>query len=723
MVLGQEAVGTGGLVQDQAAAAPEVPRDPGLNNADRRASKNAEDNPAPACEEPWLAQAREAIVAQLRDTCARCHTPDGETPVQTHITDVTDIDGLVDVGMIIPGDPDASPVLKRLESDTMPPPGVGPRATDVEVQRLRHYISCLAAPEPPPAEFVLREQQLWQMRKDLEESYQLNEQRFVRYITLAHLHNAGAAEDKLETYRHALTKLVNSLSWKAKVTPAQVVGEGGLLLRIDLRDYGWDEAPVTEQGLGPLTDVWTRIEARYPYANIIDDNPDAEYLYDFTQTQVPFVEGDWLAATASMPPLYHEILGLPETTAGLETLLGVDIAEDIELGNVARAGFVFSKVSVNNRVIERHELGLSANQAVLGDYNGALWVSYDFADNQGVQNIFQHPVDFVHDGNEMIFSLPNGLQAYLITNAQGQRIDEAPSDVVSDSWSAPPVVTNGRSCMGCHYGGMRPATDEIRDIVLSYEKQYPQAVIGDVVKLYPKDDVFQSGLDADRARFEQAMTIAGIPLAKERAEEPITRLADTWDGVMSLAQVAAAVGLSVQALAVSPGLARLKGARAELANLVDKGGVLKRQLFDESFRDIVCFLELGKPLSRAGGTAGCAVARLCNTETGLQGDVTLRIDGVELQALEGKCSPCRSLPVGAALTGELTVLDVQQVTTDGGQLSNKVVVQLKTEVALDLADESESLLTLKPVVSSGMVVSVALVAEAIESPLTCDDVP
>ena len=37
-----------------------------------------------------------------------------------------------------------------------------------------------------------------------------------------------------------------------------------------------------------------------------------------TDSTVPFVHADWFLATASLPPLYHDILGLPQTDRVLE---------------------------------------------------------------------------------------------------------------------------------------------------------------------------------------------------------------------------------------------------------------------------------------------------------------------------------------------------------------------------------------------------------------------
>ena len=122
--------------------------------------------------------------------------------------------------------------------------------------------------------------------------------------------------------------------------------------------------------------------------------------------------------------LYHDILDLPETDRELETLLGVNAVENIRNAaghRVWRAGFSDSGVSNNNRVVERH----------ISRY-GAYWKSYDFAGSVGTQNIFTHPLSFTHDGGEIVFNLPNGLQAYYLADAGGRRLDAAPIDIVSN---------------------------------------------------------------------------------------------------------------------------------------------------------------------------------------------------------------------------------------------------------------------------------------------------
>ena len=48
---------------------------------------------------------------------------------------------------------------------------------------------------------------------------------------------------------------------------------------------------------------------------------------------------------------------------------------------------------------------------------------------------------FTHDGGEVIFNLPNGLQAYYVTNASGFRLDDAPINIVSNPAASDPTVT------------------------------------------------------------------------------------------------------------------------------------------------------------------------------------------------------------------------------------------------------------------------------------------
>ena len=203
----------------------------------------------------------------------------------------------------------------------------------------------------------------------------------------------------------------------------------------------------------------------YPY-HIAFDAPEQSALKEQLgrlqremKSDIPSVHVDWFVAQASLPPLYHDLLSLPLTDRELETRLEVDVIQNLRNApgvRVWRAGTNNSGVSNNNRVIERHT-----------SRYGAYWKSYDFAGSVGTQNIFTHPLSFTHDGGEVIFNLPNGLQAYYVTNASGFRLDDAPISIVSNPAASDPTVRNGLSCFGCHTEGMKTFEDEVRVVIES----------------------------------------------------------------------------------------------------------------------------------------------------------------------------------------------------------------------------------------------------------------
>ena len=303
--------------------------------------------------------------------------------------------------------------------------------------------------------------------------------RFQRYFTLTHLYNAGSTDDELRTYRNALSKLINSLSWHPKIRNPEPIDPHGTVFRIDLRWYMWDAT------------IWNRILQDYPYG-ILDDGMTARVIAVFTATKVPVIRGDWFVATASRPPLYQDILQLPGNLAELERQLRVDADVNISQERVMRVAFNGSGISKNNRVLERHD-------AVHGYY----WRTYDFEEvpqnllDRGLQapdrrNVFAYPLGpgsventFLHAGGEAIFSLPNGLQGYYIMNAVNNRLDKAPTAIVTDPKRPDKAVELGISCMGCHIPGIHVKADQMRDHLEKNPKAVPKADADIALALYP----------------------------------------------------------------------------------------------------------------------------------------------------------------------------------------------------------------------------------------------
>ena len=293
------------------------------------------------------------------------------------------------------------------------------------------------------------------------------------------------------------------------------------------------------------------------------------------KTDVPSVHIDWFLATASTPPLYHDLLSLPLTDRELETRLEVDVARNLINApgvRVLRAGFNNSGVSNNNRVVERHT-----------SRYGAYWKSYDFAGSIGAQNIFTHPLNFTHDGGEAIFNLPNGLQGYYLVNASSFRLDEAPINIVSNPAASDPTVRNGLSCIGCHTEGMKTFEDQVRSVIESNPN--PPYNKAQALRLYVEKSDMDARVSEDMERYREALEETGGVLG---GVEPISRFHEAFHGPVDAAYAAAVVGLETETF-----LKRIRE-NTGLQNvglLVLDGGQIKRDAWTSSFRDVISALD------------------------------------------------------------------------------------------------------------------------------------
>ena len=75
--------------------------------------------------------------------CAGCHGPAGAGP--GGLRDILDVPALISSGRIVPGDPMASGVYRRMASGSMPPAG-RPRPTTEDIAQVAEWIRC-GAPE------------------------------------------------------------------------------------------------------------------------------------------------------------------------------------------------------------------------------------------------------------------------------------------------------------------------------------------------------------------------------------------------------------------------------------------------------------------------------------------------------------------------------------------------------------------------------------------------
>ena len=147
---------------------------------------------------------------------------------------------------------------------------------------------------------------------------------------------------------------------------------------------------------------------------------------------------------------------------------------------------------------------------------------------------------FRHDGGEVVFNLPNGLQGYYISDDTGKRIDEAPTDIVSNPAASNPAVRNGLSCIGCHTEGMKTFEDEVRAVVL---RQPNSAAKAQALRLYVEQQEMDRYVVEDTERYREALEATGGVFG---GIEPVHRFYEAFQGPVDTAYAAAAVGLEAE---------------------------------------------------------------------------------------------------------------------------------------------------------------------------------
>ncbi|MGH1344215.1 MAG: c-type cytochrome domain-containing protein [Nannocystales bacterium] len=559
---GDKGEGAGG---DDGTASPTPDAPDASDSGSGQDPSGGSDDGAPQPPGEDCAEVEEAAFAILEAHCEGCHN---EVANAGGFGFVTDLERLLVSGRLVPGDASSSPLYTRVEAGLMPPPSVPEQPGPEEVAVLEEWVNSCVTPvqaECPAAD--------WQQTEDIIASTLADvaavdpvDRPFTRYLTLTHLYNAGYCDDEIDTFRFALSKAINSLSQNPVITPPLPIDEHQTVYRIDIRDYDWDAA------VGP--DRWDLLVDANPYAiQLLED--DALVLQDFTETDVPIMHADWFIHDATEPPLYYAMLGFPDTLQEIEADLGIDINENIATLEVARAGFLDSGVSQSNRIYERHQL---PNAATAG-----FWISYDFATSSGQQNIFTNPLDFEPNGGEFIFNLPNGLQAYGITDEAGVLLDEAPVTIVTDPLQLDQTVRGGISCISCHDAGLKLKEDQIRDYVLSsfeFDVETKETIAELHVTNAEMADLIAEGSASFRAAEDASWAGARTNL------EPTITAYSLFDANISLSQAAAELGITPDAL-----LSQLGGLDPSFAPLAS--GTITREAFEDKFAETVCDLGLG----------------------------------------------------------------------------------------------------------------------------------
>ncbi len=451
--------------------------------------------------------------AILKQHCLRCHSGEGSDGGDFNVMSSQD---LIDSKLIKAGKPEKSVLFDRIYQNEMPPRTIETRLTDDEKIIFKNWIQSGAIPFPlaKNRKFLSLEETLTVVRDYLRGVQNRNDLPYLRFFNLRNLYNNKKVVDSdLHLYRAALSKACNSLSWHRRISLPVAIDKEKTIYVVDIRNYKWEK-----EG------KWDAVMGRYPYGLKYGNMPNSklknlsEDIEQLTECGMSIIRADWFVSTATRPPLYHQMLDIPKTAAEIEKQLGVNVLHNFLNAKpevITRGAVSRSRVSGQNRMLERHETKF-----------GFYWKSYDFiADNArakmtryplGPKNLFdksnkKHPFPrqaFDHDGCEIIWTLPNKLQAYMLVNKKEKRIDFGPVSVVSDSLktSGTAEIFNGLSCISCHKKGMIPFVDVVRN---------GSSLFGEseafMKQLYPKQKIIDDFLKEDGEMFMKALGKATKP--------------------------------------------------------------------------------------------------------------------------------------------------------------------------------------------------------------------
>ena len=478
-----------------------------------------------------------------------------------------------------------SKVIQRMVSGEMPPPGSGyPKVTKAEIDIVASYIDNprywggLPAANCRDKNQALDFDQLYQdINRDLR-GEDKDDRVFYRYISLSNRFTAGVCAEALDTERQALVKMLNMLSIKATVGDALPVNDNETLYRIDLRDFDWDRA--IQVANAPFDDVWEAIAAANPYAVPFfgDDANDAKAD---TATDFPLMFADQMMDVAVIGNLYYAIVDVDiNQTLGvfISEKLGINVQEDIDNDEAIRAGTTKSIISRQDRLVERHDIVVR---------NGALWQSFDFDDNAN-DSIFQDPFGFTPGGSEAIFTLPNGMLAYIIADANDVIVQD--SDILLDTSQDNHRAVTAVSCSTCHATGLIPVIDEVGPIAKANARQIglDRDEVEQLEALYVTPDAFERQVKEDSETFYQrALQKALLPIA---GGDPVGRVFARFTDDVKIQDAAGDLGLTPDELAdtldlLNPVLAVLKPSKA-----IPLGGTIDRDDFTAQFVGALCFV-------------------------------------------------------------------------------------------------------------------------------------
>ena len=427
------------------------------------------------------------------------------------------------------------------------------------------------------------------------------ERKYIRYISLYNI-----PKIKRKEYAAVLSFVVNSLSTRKKIYIPEFVGASDeTLIRLNINHYEWPANAWEQLGLKgsgikpnpepyfhyivdkpiiekvkikrtikekvPWRDEWGRhyqytdgtfaykevekeITVEESVANKREYCPEKAPWLDpiannglctATCSSFPIYRLDWFVSNVIVPPAYFNFLRLGDKAADFEKLIFADEALAKKARSQDKGIVVASMVARNNRTLTR-------SPTFTGGY---YWVSHDALKSINDRDYVKILLDENFDATEDIGSLPNGLQAYFLTDGKGKRLDFANPDIAIDHTSNDKLVRTGRSCIVCHSDGIRPIGDEVRSLTrkLKDPKQV-QLLITRKEDAYRIEDLFSSDLDEQIIKdqnYYRAAVAKATGLQSETVAKSLNEIYNFYiERLLTVEDISREIGINVNDLNV-----------------------------------------------------------------------------------------------------------------------------------------------------------------------------
>lgn len=343
-----------------------------------------------------------------------------------------------------------------------------------------------------------------------------------RFVLLTNKLNDSSDIRELETTKEAANKALNGLnSIERRLQKAREIGPEGAVLQIKLEDFGLS------------VQDWEKISQADPL-KLESFTKVGVFLKTLTGTRRPWIEAaNFIDVTHRNSRLYYDLTRTPSNFSQLIQKLGVDFSGDLRELDAFLIGEANSVLSLGkNRLVARFK-----------SVDGYFWITFDplqLDANTPERNLFKFPLlaqaggraNFDFAAREAIYSLPNGMQGYVLFNNQEVRQNAAPTNIVQDNSGQNPKgseIVNASSCSRCHNQGIIPLTDQVRDSVIQNAVLFNANDVEIVKRLYKVSDVNKALFEEDNRFFGTKLKEIGVKEGPDPMVFATDRLLLNWN--------------------------------------------------------------------------------------------------------------------------------------------------------------------------------------------------